>query len=53
MLRDLKRIAVVGPGSIDQAHTCDEWIDLKQLALGAEFYQRVIQKWCMAPVGAP
>ncbi len=52
MLRDLKRIAVIGPGSIEQAHTCDEWIDLRQLELGADFYRRVIERWCLAPVSA-
>ncbi len=27
---------VFGPGSIDQAHTCDEWLDLKELELASE-----------------
>ncbi|WP_238178215.1 M20 family metallopeptidase [Paenibacillus contaminans] len=27
---------VFGPGSIDQAHTKDEWVELKQVALAAE-----------------
>ena len=27
---------VFGPGSIDQAHTCDEWLDLEQLRLASE-----------------
>ncbi|MDX1947690.1 MAG: M20 family metallopeptidase [Pirellulaceae bacterium] len=27
---------VFGPGSIDQAHTCDEWLDLDQLRIAAE-----------------
>jgi acetylornithine deacetylase len=27
---------VFGPGSIDQAHTADEWIDLDQLRAAAE-----------------
>lgn len=31
---------VFGPGSIRQAHTCDEWVDLKQVEQAAEiFYQ--------------
>ncbi len=29
---------VFGPGSIDQAHTADEWLALDQLALAAEAY---------------
>lgn len=31
---------VFGPGSIDQAHTVDEWIDLEQLRQAAEIYYR-------------
>jgi acetylornithine deacetylase/succinyl-diaminopimelate desuccinylase-like protein len=27
---------VFGPGSIDQAHTCDEWLPLDELALASE-----------------
>jgi acetylornithine deacetylase len=29
---------VFGPGSIDQAHTCDEWLAVEQLELAAEIY---------------
>ena len=29
---------VLGPGSIEQAHTADEWIDLDQLRRGADLY---------------
>jgi len=29
---------VFGPGSIDQAHTADEWIDIDQLRTAAEIY---------------
>jgi len=32
----------IGPGSIDQAHTADEFIDLAELARGAEFFGRFI-----------
>jgi acetylornithine deacetylase/succinyl-diaminopimelate desuccinylase-like protein len=28
-----------GPGSIDQAHTHDEWISEKDLESGADFYE--------------
>jgi acetylornithine deacetylase len=31
---------VFGPGSIAQAHTVDEWIDLDQLQLASEIYYR-------------
>jgi acetylornithine deacetylase len=42
----LKKLVVIGPGSIAQAHTVDEWIDVKQLELGTEFYARCIRQWC-------
>lgn len=31
---------VFGPGSINQAHTLDEWIDLNELQLASEIYYR-------------
>ncbi|MEE8451302.1 MAG: M20 family metallopeptidase [Thermoguttaceae bacterium] len=31
---------VFGPGSIDQAHTADEWIDVESLRQAAEIYER-------------
>lgn len=34
----------IGPGSIDQAHTCDEFIDLAELLRGAEFFSRFIRE---------
>ena len=37
---------VFGPGSIDQAHTNNEWIALEQLKLGTELYCKMIQHWC-------
>ncbi len=33
---------VFGPGSIDQAHTKDEWIELQQLEAAAELYYQMI-----------
>ncbi len=33
---------VVGPGSIRQAHTADEYIDLSELASGARFYRELM-----------
>jgi acetylornithine deacetylase len=32
---------VVGPGSIDQAHTVDEWIAIDQLERAVELFYRV------------
>ncbi len=37
---------VFGPGSIDQAHTINEWIALEQLSLGTEMYAKMIRHWC-------
>ena len=33
--------AVLGPGSIAQAHTADEWIAVEQLGLAVEVYARL------------
>ena len=33
----------VGPGSIAQAHTCDEWIAVEDLQRGVEFYRRFLE----------
>jgi len=35
---------VLGPGDIAQAHTCDEWIDVKELRLGVDVYLNVMKK---------
>ena len=35
---------VLGPGNIEQAHSADEWVDLDQLLLAAEIYQRLSQE---------
>lgn len=32
-----------GPGSIAQAHTADEWLDVAELRAGVEFYKRFLQ----------
>lgn len=42
----LKKLIVIGPGNIAQAHTFDEWIDLKQLEQGTDLYVRSIERWC-------
>jgi acetylornithine deacetylase len=35
---------VLGPGNIEQAHSADEWVDLNQLWLAADIYQRLAQE---------
>ena len=47
MFTDLKQILVLGPGSIQQAHTDDEWISLEQLSHGTEVYEKLIRRWCI------
>ena len=37
---------VLGPGSLQQAHTPNEWISLDQLHRGVELFQRFVQKVC-------
>lgn len=34
---------VIGPGDMTKAHTKDEFVDLAQIPLGIEFYQRLMQ----------
>jgi acetylornithine deacetylase len=43
----VKQIAVLGPGSIRQAHTDDEWISLEQLEQGTDLYETLIRRWCL------
>lgn len=47
MFTELKQILVLGPGSIQQAHTDDEWISLDQLDRGTDLYERLIRRWCL------
>ena len=42
----LTYMAILGPGSIEQAHKDDEWISLEQLKNGTELYSKLIQQWC-------
>ncbi len=37
---------VLGPGSIDQAHTDDEWISMEQLLAGVDIYGRFLTAFC-------
>ncbi len=46
VLTELKRLVVLGPGDIAQAHTQDEWILLDQLEAGARLYSKLIRRWC-------
>lgn len=43
---EIENKIVFGPGSIDQAHTVNEWIALEQLSLGTEMYAKMIRHWC-------
>ena len=45
---ELNEVIVCGPGSIAQAHTVDEWIDLQQLRKGTLLYHDFIRQWCVA-----
>jgi acetylornithine deacetylase len=42
----LENLVIFGPGSVAQAHTFDEWIELDQLRRGADLYAQAIQRWC-------
>jgi acetylornithine deacetylase len=39
-------LVVFGPGSIEQAHTPDEWIALEQLRAATDRYARLIEDFC-------
>ena len=43
----MKRLIVLGPGSISQAHTVDEWIEIKQLHKAVDIYSRFIDHFCV------
>lgn len=46
VLTGMRNLVVFGPGSIAQAHTKDEFIELDQLEQGTDAYARLIQRWC-------
>ena len=46
LLGALSKLVVIGPGSIEQAHTHDEWIALDQLVAGTNLYKQMIKRWC-------
>ena len=43
---EIEQKVVCGPGSIEQAHTSNEWISLEQLERGTEVYEKMIRRWC-------
>ena len=46
VLTEMKKLVVLGPGDIAQAHTQDEWILLDQLEKGTQLYAKLIRHWC-------
>ncbi|HET6424542.1 MAG TPA: M20/M25/M40 family metallo-hydrolase [Planctomycetaceae bacterium] len=46
MLSAVQNLIVLGPGSIQQAHTDDEFIALDALQAGVELYTRMVRHWC-------
>jgi acetylornithine deacetylase len=43
---ELEKLIVLGPGSIEQAHTIDEWVSVEQLTLATELYAKFIRHFC-------
>jgi len=41
-----KKCIVLGPGSIEQAHKPDEYIEISQMQKGVEIYRRAIERLC-------
>jgi len=39
-------LVVVGPGSISQAHTIDEWIELDQLEQSVNVFSQFVDRFC-------
>jgi acetylornithine deacetylase len=46
MLTAMERLLLLGPGSVAQAHTFDEWISLAQIEQGTDTYTKLIRAWC-------
>lgn len=46
LLGELADLIVCGPGSIEQAHTEDEWVAIDQLHEATLLYDRMIRHWC-------
>ncbi len=45
ILQRLKKLIICGPGDIQQAHRCDEWISFDQLEKGVDVFRRAFQHW--------
>lgn len=45
--QDYTQCVILGPGSIAQAHTIGEWVEVKQLEDAVGIYQRLIADLCM------
>lgn len=43
---------VIGPGNIEQAHTCDEWLDIGELHRGVEVYLALMRSPSLSKVTA-
>jgi acetylornithine deacetylase len=41
-------LIVLGPGSIEQAHRHDEWIEIEQLHRGTELYRKLFQQYAFS-----
>ena len=46
LFTEIEDKVVLGPGSIEQAHTNNEWIAIEQLSLGTELYAKFIKRYC-------
>ncbi len=44
---------VLGPGSIDQAHTADEWVDLRQVVAAVDIYEALVHHFAPVPSATP
>jgi acetylornithine deacetylase len=44
---EIPNLIVLGPGSIEQAHRCDEWISVEQLQQGANIYRQLIERFAI------
>ena len=42
LARTCREVVVFGPGSIAQAHTCDEYIEVESLAQGSSILERFL-----------
>ncbi len=40
-------VVVLGPGSIQQAHTIDEWIEIDQLKKGVDVFSKMVDRFCI------